>query len=392
MFETFTGTQYLQMDIACMHDKAFEKEDWSDRIAHFHTLNLDDPSIFKAASNPIGLRAAVNAYQDTLNGIPTGYTISLDACSSGLQILSILVSCPKSYSLCGGNGDECVDSYTEIFQSMGLSDRLTRKDVKAGVMTALYGSTATPKRVFADNVELFYETMEREAPGAWDLNIGLQEIWADVKSNQYSWSLPDNFHAHITTHGREVAEFKMLDDHFDVPMKTDEKPEFHKGLGPNIIHSIDGYIVREMARRCMFKREVVERVIASLDGTGVNGEESEMVQTLWEAYEDTGMLSVRILDYLNEDTMGIVDPLVVAKMIQTLPTKPFEMMVVHDCFRCHPNNGDMIRRQYNQIMADLNDSTLLRYITSQVTGSDTKARKVGQIPQDQILEANYMLA
>lgn len=135
MFDTLTGLEYLKVEIACKHDKAFEKETWADRLAHFATLDLTDPSTFKMASNPIGLRAAAKALEDTNSGIPTGYMISLDACSSGLQILSLLVSCPTSFNLCGGVSDDCVDSYTTIYDSMNLHGALTRKEVKAAIMT-----------------------------------------------------------------------------------------------------------------------------------------------------------------------------------------------------------------------------------------------------------------
>ena len=135
MFESLTGLEYLKAEIACKHDKAFEKEKWSDRLAHFNTLDLKAIKTFKQASNPIGLRAAVKALEDTDSGLPSGYMISLDACSSGLQILSLLVSCPKSFALCGGDSDHCVDSYTTIYDSMNLHGALTRKQVKAAIMT-----------------------------------------------------------------------------------------------------------------------------------------------------------------------------------------------------------------------------------------------------------------
>lgn len=392
MFEKFTGLEYLKMDIACKYDKAFEKEDWTDRLNHFDTLDLNDPSIFKAASNPIGLRSAVKAYEDTLNGIPTGYMISLDACSSGLQILSLLVSCPKSFSLCGGNSDHIIDSYTEIFMSMGLSDTITRKDCKAAIMTSLYGSVATPEKVFANNIDVFYDTMEEVAPGAWDLNIGLQELWEEIPGNTYSWVLSDNFHAYIETNKKEAVSFKVFEEEYELNVKLDERPNFHKGLGPNLIHSVDGMVIREMVRRCMFNPDLIAYVIGCLDETGADGETKGMVSTLWNQYKETGFLSVRILDYLTEDTMGIVDPLVVAKMIQTLPDTPFDIVTVHDCFRIHPNYGNDVRLQYNHIMADINDSTLLRSMASQVTGKSIKTKKVGNIDRASILSANYMIA
>jgi len=61
-------------------------------------------------------------------------------------------------------------------------------------------------------------------------------------------------------------------------------------------------------------------------------------------------------------------------------------------FRAHPNYGNDLRRQYNTILADLCESTMLRFIASQVADQDIKARKVGNIPREVILNANYTLS
>lgn len=401
MFQSLTGLQYLQAEIACKHDKAFEKETWDDRLAHFNTLDLTSPKTFKRASNPIGLRAAVKAYQDTTEGKATGYMVSLDACSSGLQILSLLVSCPTSFNLCGGDSTQCVDSYTTIYDSMNLHGALTRKQVKAAIMTSLYGSVAMPELTFGANVDLFYETMEKMAPGAWDLNLGLQELWDKIPGSTYDWIMPDNFHACIETNDKELIDFTFMGEKFALPQKIDARPKFHKGLGPNLIHSVDGMVVREMFRRCMFNKDRVLKVIDAIRSPNpiqitenhpdINNWD-KMVLELWENYEITGFISVRILDYLNDRNIGLVDEMIIAKLIQSLPEEPFNVVSVHDCFRAHPNYGDDLRRQYNLILADINDSQLLTSLCSQVSKSNLPVRKLGTIPRKDIVEANYMLA
>jgi hypothetical protein len=286
-----------------------------------------------------------------------------------------------------------VDSYVSIYDSMNLHGSLTRKEVKAAIMTSLYGSVAMPEQTFGNNVDLFYETMETMAPGAWDLNLGLQELWDKVKGSVYSWVMPDNFHACIETKTKITKEFHFNGASYDLPQKIDGRPDFHKGLGPNLIHSVDGLVVREMYRRCMFKADTIMRVIDAITGEAYGNVFNEEVSTLWNHYLNTGFLSVRILDELTEDNIGLVDPVVIAKLIQTLPEKAFDVVSVHDCFRCHPNYGDDLRRQYNNIMADVNDATgLLSQMCSQVANETMKAKKLGTIPRDTILQSNYMLA
>lgn len=392
-FRELTGLEYIMADIACKHDKAFEKEKWDDRLAHFSELNFDDPKTFKDATNPIGLRAAYLALRDAVADKETGYTISLDASSSGLQLLSLLVSCPQSWKLCGGD-EKIRNAYAYIFNHMNTGLSVEQKDVKKCIMTALYGSTAQPKAIFGEDVDVFYSTMENMAPGAWDLNLGIQDLWNDVEGTTYDWTLPDNFYCCIETHDKEIKKFMFLDQEYQVVQKVNERPRFHKGLGPNLIHSVDGMIVREMYRRCQFDPHMMERVLNAINkgANGTDGKSADMVTTLWGHYQETGFLSVRILNYLYEDTLGLVDADIIMELIETMPLTPFQLICVHDCFRCHPNYGNDLRRQYNIILADLNDSTILPFIASQVVNQKVNARKVGHIPREVILNANYSLA
>lgn len=391
-FQNLTGMEYVKAAIACCHNKAFEKEQWNARLAYFTGLDLDDESTYKNASNPVGLRAAVEAYKKAQNGEKSGYMISLDAASSGLQFLSLLVEDPLSWKLCGGD-ENILDAYSKIFEKMNSNLKVTRNDVKQSVMTALYGSTATPATIFGDDLDTFYETMEQMAPGAWDLNLGIQELWDEIQGNTYDWYLPDGFYACIETKDKEAVYFDFLDEEYTVIQKVNERPRFHKGLGPNLIHSVDGLVVREMLRRCMFDSRVTKRVTEAIikGNHGKNGKSAPMVQMLWEHYQESGFLSVRILDYLYEDTLGLVDPIVIANLMMTLPDVPFELVTVHDCFRCHPNYGNDLRRQYNRIMCDIKNSTLMANIASQVANKPVKTRKVGKIADEVILNANYAI-
>jgi hypothetical protein len=397
--QTLTGTEYLMAEIACKHDKAMEKKTWDERLAYFRELMTfpDLNPLIKKASDPIGMRAALIAWNDTAEGKASGYNISLDACSSGLQILSLLVSCPQSYDLCGGVQDQCIDSYTKIYDAMELHGALTRKQVKNAIMTSFYGSNSIPERTFLDNIELFYETIEAMAPGAWDLNKGLQELWDEIDGATYSWTLPDNFHACIETKDSKISLVNFMGTEYKIKQYVNSRPDFHKGLGPNLIHSVDGLVVREMFRRCMFNSTTVDRIkrIINEDTYGPgnpNAKSADIVRQLWDNRLKSGFLSVRILDHLYEDTMGFVDEPEIMELINSLPAKPFELVSVHDCFRCHPNYGNDLRRQYNRIMADINDSNLLEFMAKQVAHDDITINKVSTIDRDLILNSNYMLA
>lgn len=393
-FQRLTPMDFLMAEVVCKHDKTMEKATWNDRIREFQILDLKDPKTFSEASNPIGLRAAYLAYREAEAGLPTGYMISLDASSSGLQLLSLLISCLDSWMLCGGDLDRCVDAYIEIYNAMGLT-KLTRKQVKQAIMTSLYGSTRTPEMTFGNNVDLFYDTISEMAPGAWQLNLDLQDVWLRLKGSVYNWVLPDNFHACIETKKPEYQAFTMLGKELLITKYVDGRPEFHKGLGPNLIHSVDGFIVREMVRRCMYNPARILQILELIQAGkthGTGGKSGPMVQTLWDQFKRTGFLSTRIFDYLYEDTLGFVDCGHILGLISSLPMKPFQLVTNHDCFRCHPNYGNDLRLQYNRILADINDSKMLQAMVSDVLGRPTKIRKFGTIDRNLILNSNYALS
>lgn len=55
--------------------------------------------------------------------------------------------------------------------------------------------------------------------------------------------------------------------------------------------------------------------------------DTQMVSILWNHYLKTGLLSARIFDYINEDSVSaITDRAVVWKLIYSLPAKPFKVM------------------------------------------------------------------
>lgn len=96
---------------------------------------------------------------------------------------------------------------------------------------------------------------------------------------------------------------------------------------------IDGMVVREMFRRCMFNQATVDRVIAVLNSTkrGKGGKSSLKLTELWNNFLETGFLSVRILDYIYEDTIGELGDLQhIKELIRSLPKKPFDLVSVHD--------------------------------------------------------------
>lgn len=401
--QQFTGKQYLQMDIAS--NFGLDNKDWDVRLAWFESNQHQLHSLIKEAKEPALYFAAVLAWEDVQAGKPSGYPISLDATCSGLQILSVLTGDSMAAKLCNViNVGHRADAYTSLYISMvtklGQEGRITRDKTKQAILTALYGSTAIPKEIFGTGILLgtFHETMEEETPAVWELNKTYLSIW-NPEWLKYSVVFPDNFHMHVKVMGQitEAVHFENApyDVHYNVNMPTEEG----RSLGANTTHGVDGMIVREMNRRCNYDPKVVKRVQEALDAYGdmavpyidPSDEDLVMVEILWDHYKNTGYLSARILDYITVANVAAIDPEVIQELIDSLPAKPFEIICIHDCFRCLPNYGNDMRKQYNIQLYLIAKSTLLSSILSQLLGREVVIGKFDDDMADLILDADYAI-
>ena len=149
-------------------------------------------------------------------------------------------------------------------------------------------------------------------------------------------------------------------------------------LGANITHSIDGFINREMFSRCMFNPEI-KKLLNLNANSGKNSNsyynhpKTQKLLDLIDLYHESGYLSARVLDYVDENTIGFLlnsDLNRVIDLIKSLPEKPFDLLSIHDCFRCHANYGNDVREQYKNCLVELAKSDMLQFLLRQITGSN----------------------
>jgi hypothetical protein len=399
--QRFTPRQYLQIDIA--NNFGLDKKTWSERLGWFEQHQDHLMEMLPQASDPALYYAGVRAWEAVQAGQPIGYPISLDATSSGLQLLAVLTGDRSAAKLCNVvNTGKREDAYTAIYEAMlakvGESAKIKREDTKTAVMTSLYGSKAEPKRVFGEGklLTVFEETMAEQAPAAWELNQEFLAIWDDnALSND--WVLPDNFHVHVKVMSNVTETVNFLNEPVDIHRQVNAPTKEGRSLGANTVHSIDGFIVREMTRRCSYDPAKVQE----LRDLFTNGEllfqntstpDGEMVKILWDHYRDCGYLSARILDHLNKDNAGIPDPDLILELIDSLPAKPFQLISIHDCFRCLPSYGNDLREQYNRQLYLIARSDLLSHLLSQLVGRTVKIGKLDPSLARDILDSDYALS
>ena len=394
--QRFTGKEYLMIDIA--NHFGMDKKLWNERIDWVKTHEANLESFLDQAEEPALFYAAVKAYREVQKGNPIGFPIALDATCSGSQILACLCRDTKAAKLCNViNTGKRENLYKHILNKMNEKHCETNAeyaDVKKSIMTSLYGSQAKPKEIFGEKMlEVFHEVMESEMPKVWDLNNHFLDIW-NSKATEYKWVLPDNFHVVIKVKDKVKKKFNLFNTPYEAIIKEEKPVAKGRCLSANSVHSIDGYFVREMSRRCMYSLAKMHKVqqILNSDGDPKNSKGTKMVKILWDLYQKTGMLSLRICDYLNEGNKHLIDPKPVLELINSLPKKPFELITIHDSFRCLPNYGNDIRQQYINLLSELSKSNMLNHILSSITGNNYKCHLGNENMYKEILNAEYPLS
>jgi DNA-directed RNA polymerase len=188
-------------------------------------------------------------------GKPTNHIMGLDATASGLQIMGALTGClntAKAVNLVDTGTRQ--DVYSAVAQYMctlpGIN--VTRKQLKKPIMTVFYGSTEQPKSVFGEGPELvaFYKALREQLTGAFDLMGTLQSYW-QPNVEYHRWTLPDGHVAKVPVvqtveKSLEIDECDHLRFAYRATMLCPKAQS--RALAANIVHSIDGWVVRMMVR------------------------------------------------------------------------------------------------------------------------------------------------
>ena len=394
--QTFSGYEYLLIDVATNYP-GLDKLIFPERIqwAQNNLTNLEalGENTENWKEKPLYIKA-VQALRDAQDGIPTGHLVSMDAVCSGLQIMSVVTGCFAGAKATGLiDQDRRADAYTECTAQMteilGHHMNNERSKVKQALMTAFYGSRQEPINEFGDGtpeLAAFYEAMFKLGPGAVQLLSDLLESWQPY-ALVHEWHLPDGFHARVkvlqkTEHRIEVDEL----DHktFTYTFYENEGEKSGVKNAANIVHSLDGYVLRSLIRRCSYNAKVVSMAQKLI----VEELLYRMYQPKNELETTTGRgLSPKVAYYLNHAKRSqLVDPVILDHLsyedIVRLPStylrkinillnnmleaEPFEVVTIHDDFKCHPNNMNTLRYHYKEILADIADSNVIGDILSQL--------------------------
>jgi hypothetical protein len=421
--KTFTGWQYLLIDLA--NQFGLDKMTFEQRIAHAEEwLALDkkasgflESQAAAAETKPLYIKA-VMAIRKAQKGIPTGHLVGLDACCSGIQIMSALTGCNAGAEATGMvNPNERADAYSKVTKTMegilGSSVDISRKDAKDATMHSFYGSKKSPKTIFGEGtleLDAFYQAALVVAPGAWELLQDLLASWQPY-ALEHSWKMPDGFDARVKVMGKKTARIEVDElDHATFSYEFYENKGSKSGLSnaANLTHSVDGWVLRSMHRRLNYNREVAEEAARIIEielidrsvGQALSlAEREEYITPKLEYYIDqytrSTLADVVILPYLDEIAVGCLSTEHLQALAQILTGMlqhpPFELVTVHDEFKAHANNMNQVRWMYREIMAEIAKSEVLNDLLSQINKVQGTFQKRNFNLPELIRESNYAL-
>lgn len=415
--KTFSGYAYLLIDIANNNGRDTDKLTFEERIqwteAHMDMLEtIAKEETWK--ERPLYLKA-VQALRKVQQGLPTGHLAALDAVCSGLQIMSAASGCITGARATGlVDPDRRADAYTECSEIMsttlGRHIPNERQRIKDALMTALYGSKAEPRDLFGEDtpeLQAFYQAMYQIAPGACALLQTFLDSWQPW-ALEHAWHLPDGYYARVKVIQKKEKRIEVDELHhatftYAYTVNAGEKRGVKNAA--NITHSIDGWVLRNMVRRCNYDKDTVEtaswlietellrRNLGDTTPPPTIGDSAKYYLDLYTWFQ---MADPVILPHLNQDVVQNMQESHLhglAKILNSmLEHEPFSLITVHDCFSAHPNNLNWVRKHYRDILAELADSGLVDRILSEIQGTSVHFPKLSPDLGDYIRQSEYALS
>lgn len=379
----YTPHEWLMIDVANKMDH--DKELYETRIQWVKD-NYETLESFKPEKNT-SYQKAVLALRDCDMDIPIGHLVELDAIASGIAILSVLTRCVRGMVSTAVIADGTrPDPYTMLTEK--LKSDVIRADAKASLMQYFYGGNSTVKAVFGLQIEDFYNTAQMIAPRAYITRDRLINAWqADVKAHLYI--MPNHSIINLRVWEQKTTKITVpnLDNrNFSFISNINKGCKSGLSLVANITHSCDAFIVQEMGARCNYNKDEVlakKALIESVTGTDV------------VINDRTQFPSMDVLPMIDESNIRRYRVNYLAQLLEVidrvLEYPPFPVLFNHDAFKCHANNVEVMRRNYNRINWDLYNSELLNSIFNQITGEILPVETHDPAVAELILESEYAL-
>ncbi|HIK66745.1 MAG TPA: hypothetical protein EYF95_02105, partial [Flavobacteriales bacterium] len=261
------NTNLRNLKIAVAGHAGKDKLTWDERVAWFNSnpeliqtqfsmKDMTPEEIDESGVEYFMGRKALRAFRKAEAYETSGYMMNVDVTASVLQIMATLLGCRETAIRCNlittGRRE---DPYMLLLTELKVD--VDRKSLKEATMTHLYNSTKTPAEIFGvgADLDLFYEAIETLFPGASAALATINAHW-NYDADFHSWTLPDGHVAYVPV--TETVDERIMIDELDDGMEVVYRYEVQQtskrssSLAPNIIHSVDAYVAREMVKRTPF--------------------------------------------------------------------------------------------------------------------------------------------
>ena len=325
-----TGLEYLKVAIANAY--GLDKELWATRINWTDTHEGTLETYMDKADNPFQYIKAVKALRNTQLGKPTGYIMGLDACASGYQIMGCMTGCKATLQRTNvintGNRE---DLYDFINNKMIIVTKIhyARNDVKKTIMTTAYGSKKQPEQLYGKG------TTE------------LEQYW-DTMYNELPGSM-------------QLMELIQQLWNPNAIRYTWELP--------------DGHIV-----------------IMDVEGTIDKKIEVDELDHATFTHRSTVIMPKPKGLSLAANVMHSIDAYIVREMVRRCAKKNVQVAPIHDAFYASPNDMQLVRETYRNILAELAQSNLMQSILNNIANKHVPFNKLSKNLSPLIMQNEYALS
>lgn len=409
----YTGFEWLMIDLCSHfgHDKwQYPKRiEWTKellplfKVSTVELLKSNLAPWIAVADNKPHFTGSALAIWDTIQGEASNWTVAQDSASSGAQLMSCLMKCETGMYNTGVLGTDFPDLYTTVNEKLsngGLD--IPRKLLKKGMIPHMYASTAAPEAIFGDNYPMFLTAYAQSVPMAQLLSDALVNAWNSA-ATEHCWELPDGFDVRVPVLVTEEKQIPYKEHKFAyrfqrIGTKEKGKAAGTKSLSPNVIHSYDAYVLRELARRCNYDVSVLGAALEALwemPAGKVDIESATALKRCEQRFKKYGQVSLVAVEHINAGSVRYISDeyrnTLIELINEVMDHTSFEIKTVHDEFSCLPNHVTKMKQHYNRILQETYLGKWMYVVLERLSGRTLVAPKVDQDIAQQILNAPFSI-
>lgn len=322
-----------------------------------------------------------------------------DSTASGYQIQSVIfgdLAMAKLTNLIDPN--KRYDLYTELYNRLiakGFPSKFTRGQVKSQgfvpfvyggtnpmyeLLLSAYGRTAKGIEKAKKYLQMFVDFMTETFVSCREARQ-IMELW-DATKDSYSFTLPDGFlcRAKVMKECTKKIVRKKRTQAGDVyeieyDLKWEEQSPIPRSAewNPNIIHSIDAFILREIVLAMNYNvkwKNWIRHLMLGEVICEVNPNDPSVLRMaeLLKQAERHQWYSMLILRTVTPHNIDMVPKKVLCELYNRLAKEPCQLALIHDSFGVHPNYAWEVNRQYYKNMELLKQSRIYQAIKEELLG------------------------